>query len=96
MFFLCKNKRLKNALASENQGERHKALNTLAKEVSVSVLLYRGGAEGYRPADESELVDRIRDAIRTDTLLCAALAAVVSAITALLSAIAAWWAVISR
>mgnify|MGYP001585542621 CR=1 FL=1 len=96
MFFIAKNQKLKEALAIPDQGERHKALTALAKEMGVSVLLYRGGAEGYRPADEPELVDRIRDAIRTDTLLCAAVAAVVSAITALLSAIAAWWAVIPR
>ncbi len=96
MFILCKNRRLKKALATQNQGERHKALTALAEEIGVSVLLYRGGARSYGPADEPELVDRIRDAIRTDTLLCAALAAGVSAITALLSAIAAWWAVISR
>ena len=96
MFFLCKNKMLKNAMASENQGERHKVLTTLAKEMGVSALRYKGGAGGYGPADEPELVDRIRDAIRTDTLLCAGVAAAVSAITALLSAIAAWWAIMSR
>ena len=96
MFFITKNKRLKQALAIENQGKRHKALTALAQEIGVSVLLYKGGARGYGPADETALVDRIRDAIRTETALCTALVAVVSAITALLSAIAAWWAVISR
>lgn len=96
MFFVTKNKKLKKALAIGNQGERHKALVILAQEIGVSVLQHKGGAKGYGPADEGRLVARIRDAIRTDTLLCTALAAVVSAITALLSAIAAWWAVISR
>lgn len=80
----------------KNQGERHNALVTLAQEIGASVLEHKGGARGYGPADESLLVARIRDAIRTDALLCASLAAGVSAITALVSAIAAWWAVISR
>ena len=96
MSFITKNERLKKALAIPDQGKRHEALNTLAKEMGVSALRYKGGAGGYGPADEPELVDRIRDAIRTDTLLCAGVAAAVSAITALLSAIAAWWAIISR
>lgn len=96
MFIVTKSKKLKKALAIEEQGKRHKALTTLAQEIGVSVLLHKGGARGYGPADESQLVDRIRDAIRTDTALCIALAAVVSAITALLSAIAAWCAIISR
>ena len=96
MLLVTKNKKLKKALAIANQGERHKSLTTLAQEIGVSVLLYKGGAGGYGPADETQLVERIRDAIRTDTALCTALVAIISAITALLSAIAAWWAVISR
>ena len=96
MFLVTKSKKLKKALAIKDQGKRHKELTTLAQEIGVSVLQYRGGAGGYGPADETQLVDRIRDAIRTDTALFTALAVVVSAITALLSAIAAWWAVISR
>lgn len=91
-----KNKKLKKALKITKQGDRHKSLTTLAQEIGVSTLLYKGGAKGYGPADETHLVERIRDAIRTDTALCTALAAVVSAITALLSAIAAWCAVILR
>lgn len=96
MSFLCRNKRLKKALSIENQGERHKALITLAQDIGVSVLRHKGGTQGYGPVDEARLVARIRDAIRTDTLLYATLAAIVSAITALLSAIAAWYAVISN
>ena len=96
MFFLCESKKLKKALSITDQSKRHEALTTLARDIGVSILRYKGKGRGYEPADESLLVDRIRDAIRTDTAVCVALAVVVSAIIALLSAIAAWCAVISR
>ena len=64
-----KNKKLKKALEIKNQGDRHKSLTTLAQEIGVSTLLYKGGAKGYGPADETHLVERIRDAIRTDTAI---------------------------
>lgn len=96
MTFFCENKRLRRALAIKDQGQRHVALTTLAQEIGASVLHYRGGARGYRPADEAEVVSRIRDAMRTDAVLYAAALAAVSAIAALLSAVAAWCAVMSR
>lgn len=55
MLFITKNKKLKKALAIENQGERHKALTTLAQEIGVSVLQHKGGAKGYGSADEAQL-----------------------------------------
>ncbi len=42
MFLVTKNKKLKKALAITNQGERHRLLTTLAQEIGVSVLLYKG------------------------------------------------------
>jgi hypothetical protein len=96
MLFLCGNKGLKKALSIEEQGKRHVALAALAKKIGVSTLHYRGGAKGYRPADEAELVARVRDAMRTDAALYAAVLASLSAMGALFSALAAWCAVVSR
>lgn len=89
-------KRLREILAIENQGKRHNKLLDLAKELGVSILQYKGGAKGYGPADETELVARIQEVRRTNSTVLASVAAIVSAIIALLSAIAAWWAVISK
>ncbi len=86
-------KRLCEILAIEEQSERHNKLVALAKKVGVSVLQYKGGAKGYRPADETELVARIQEVRRTNSAVHASLAAIVSAVIALLSAIAAWIAV---
>jgi hypothetical protein len=83
-------KRLREILVNENQGTRHENLVALAKKVGVSILQYKGGANGYGPADETELVARIREVGRTNCIVITSVAAVVSAITALLSAIAAW------
>lgn len=82
--------RLRKILANENQGTRHEDLVALAKKVGASILQYKGGANGYRPADETELVARIQEVRRTNCIVITSIAAVVSAITALLSAIAAW------
>lgn len=96
MVFLCKNKRLKKALAIKEQSKRYEALTKLAGDIGVSILRHKGGARGYAPADEARLVTRIREAIRTDAALRVAWVAVISTIIALLSAIAAWWVAISR
>lgn len=83
-------KRLRKIMANENQGMRHKDLVALAQKVGVSILQYKGGANGYGDADETELVARIREVARTNSVVITSVAAVVSAIIALLSAIAAW------
>lgn len=89
-------KRLREIMRIESQGKRHNNLVDLAKEIGVSILQYKGGANGYGPADETELIIRIRDACKTNYIMIASISAIVSAITALLSAIAAWWLVIFK
>jgi len=89
-------KRLRKILANENQGTRHKDLVVLAKEVGVSILQYKGGANGYGPADETELVARIREVARTNSVVITSVAAVVSAIIALQSATVAWLVLICK
>jgi len=89
-------KKLREILANEQQGARHTELVDLAEKVGASVLQHRGGAKGYGPAAESELVARIQEVRRTNSTVRASCAAIVSAIIALLSAIAAWCAVISK
>jgi len=89
-------KRLRKILTNENQGTRQEKLVALAKEVGVSILQYKGGANGYETADETELVARIREVARTNCIVVTSVAAVVSAIIALLSAIAAWSVLICK
>lgn len=93
---ICIQNRLRKILTIKEQGVRHKELEVLAKQVGASVLHYKGGAKGYRPADETELIDRIQEVRRTNITVLASIVAIVSAIIALLSAIAAWWPVISK
>ena len=89
----CIDKKLKRMSSTENSSNRHGELTKLAKEIGACTQTPKGNGCGYRPATEDELHDRIRDVIRTNSAHRSSIVAVVAAVIALLSMIAAWCAV---
>jgi hypothetical protein len=89
-------KEMKKILSNQNlnNDEKEKQLTELAKKVGANGLYYVGGQ--YLPCYGDLLVDRINDALRTKSAVLGSIASIVSAVTALVSAIAAWRPVISR
>jgi len=89
-------RKLSEILQIEEQGRRNRELVALATEVGVSARHHKGGVKGYEPADETELVARIQEVRRTNSTVRASFAAILPAAIALLSAVAAWLAVMCR
>ncbi|MCK5113319.1 MAG: hypothetical protein KAR11_00975 [Phycisphaerae bacterium] len=85
-------KKLKR-ISSKESSEQFEELTKLAKDAGACTQTSKGNANGYRPATNEELHDRIRDVIRTNSAHSSSVVAVVAAVIALLSMIAAWCAV---
>jgi hypothetical protein len=92
MVFIAK--KLKEIMSIDNKEERQKQLKELARKVGAGTTYYAPGIPSDAHPPEAELVARIQDARRTNSIVHSSIAAIVSAVIALLSAIAAWLAVV--
>jgi len=90
-------KKIRKILLIQKEDEKSGQLKKLAQKVGASLSYYHPGIPGLPPnaePPEAELVARIQDARRTNSIVHSSIAAIVSAVIALLSAIAAWLAVV--
>jgi len=92
MVFIAK--KLKEITSIDDKKERQRQLEELAQKVGASTNYYASGIPSDAHPPEEELVTRIQDARRTNSIVHSSIAAIVSAVIALLSAIAAWLAVV--